>query len=44
MKAEPIKIEIPKTDSKLFAYTRWDAIPTVAAFVHLALLGSRRSG
>ena len=40
MKADPIKITIPKTDSKLFAYTRWDAIPTVAAFAHLALLFS----
>ena len=40
MKAEPIKIEIPKTDSKLFAYTRWDAIPTAAAFFHLGLLFS----
>ncbi len=37
MKAEPIKIEIPKTDSKLFAYTRWDIIPTAAAFFHLGL-------
>ena len=36
MKADPIKIEIPKTDSKLFAYTRWDAIPTLAALLHLA--------
>ena len=35
MKAEPIKIEIPKTDSKLFAYTRWDAIPTIAGLAHL---------
>ncbi len=37
MKAEPIKIEIPKTDSRLFAYTRWDIIPTMAAFFHLGL-------
>ena len=37
MKAEPIKIEIPKTDSRLFAYTRWDIIPTVAAVCHLGL-------
>lgn len=37
MKAEPIKIEIPKTDSKLFAYTRWDIIPTIAAVLHLGL-------
>jgi fatty acid desaturase len=37
MKADPIKIEIPKTDSKIFAYTRWDAIPVVVAFLHLGL-------
>ncbi len=34
VKADPIKIEIPKTDSKLFAYTRWDIVPTVAAILH----------
>jgi fatty acid desaturase len=40
MKAEPIKIEIPKTSSKLFAYTRWDAIPTAVALLHLTLFFS----
>ena len=37
MKAEPIKIEIPKTDSWLFAYTRWDIVPVVAALAHFGL-------
>ena len=37
MKADPIKIQIPKTDSKIFAYTRWDIVPTIAAVFHLAL-------
>ncbi len=37
MKADPIKIEIPKTDSKLFAYTRLDLIPTLFGLFHLAL-------
>jgi fatty acid desaturase len=40
MKAEPIKIEIPKTSSKLFAYTRWDAIPAAVGVLHLALFFS----
>ncbi len=37
MKADPIKIEIPKTDSKLFAYTRWDAVPALCGVLHFAL-------
>ena len=40
MKADPIKIIIPTTDSKLFAYTRWDAIPALAGLAHLALFFS----
>ncbi len=40
MKADPIKIEIPKTDSKLFAYTRWDAIPALAGLAHLGFFFS----
>ncbi|MBV9657008.1 MAG: fatty acid desaturase [Verrucomicrobia bacterium] len=30
------RIENPKTNSKLFAYTRWDAVPVLAGFAHLA--------
>ncbi len=40
MKAEPIKIDIPKTDSRLFAYTRWDIVPVVAALAHFGLFVS----
>ena len=38
MKSEPVlvKIDTPKTTSKLFAYTRWDTIPVLAGFFHLA--------
>ena len=40
MKANPIKIVIPTTNSKLFAYTRWDAVPALAGLSHLALFFS----
>src|SRR5207253_5922718 len=36
MTADAIRIERPTTDSKLFAHTRWDAIPAAAALFHLA--------
>ena len=34
--ADAIRIERPTTDSKLFAHTRWDIVPTLAGFFHLA--------
>ena len=34
--AEIIQIERPKTDSKIFAHTRWDVVPTLAGLFHLA--------
>src|SRR5438045_6564714 len=36
MTADSIRIERPTTDSKLFAHTRWDAIPAAASLFHLA--------
>src|SRR6266403_5910067 len=36
MNADAIRIERPATNSKLFAHTRWDAIPALAGFLHLA--------
>ena len=36
MISEPIRIDIPKTDSKLFAFTRMDAIPVAAGLLHFA--------
>jgi len=36
MNADAIRIERPATSSKLFAHTRWDAIPALAGFLHLA--------
>jgi fatty acid desaturase len=36
MNANAIRIERPSTNSKLFAHTRWDAIPTAAGLFHLA--------
>jgi fatty acid desaturase len=36
MAAETIRIEDVKTDSKLFAYTWWDAIPVLLGVAHLA--------
>jgi hypothetical protein len=34
--ADVIAIERPKTNSKLFAHTRWDAVPALAGLFHLA--------
>jgi len=34
MKANEIVIERPTTDSRLFAHTRWDTIPVLAALLH----------
>jgi len=36
MNADSIRIERRNTDSKLFAYTRWDAIPTLAGLFHFS--------
>src|SRR5919198_1772796 len=36
MTADAIRIERPTTNSKIFAHTRWDAIPVLAALLHLA--------
>ncbi len=36
MNADAIRIERPATNSKLFAHTRWDVIPALAGFLHLA--------
>ena len=36
MTSDPIVVERPKTDSKLFAHTRWDIVPTFAGLFHLA--------
>jgi fatty acid desaturase len=33
---EPIRIDLPKTDSKLFAHTCWDAIPVFFGALHFA--------
>src|SRR6267143_2909152 len=33
--ADVIRIERPTTDSKIFANTRWDLVPTLAGFFHL---------
>src|SRR3954447_2474013 len=33
--ADAIRVDRPATSSKLFAHTRWDAIPALAAFFHL---------
>jgi fatty acid desaturase len=35
MNADAIRVERPTTDSKLFAHTRWDAIPALAGLFHL---------
>ena len=32
--AEQIRIDPPKTDSKIFAHTRWDAIPVIFGILH----------
>ncbi len=34
--ADIFRVERPTTDSSIFAHTRWDAVPTAAALVHLA--------
>jgi fatty acid desaturase len=36
MKTDAVLIGIPQTNSKIFAYTRCDAIPVVAAILHSA--------
>jgi fatty acid desaturase len=36
MTPDPIVVERPKTDSKLFAHTRWDIVPTFAGLFHFA--------
>ena len=36
MTSDSIKIERVTTDSKLFAFSRWDAIPALAGLFHLA--------
>lgn len=36
MTPEQFRTERVTTDSKIFAYTRWDIVPTLAAFFHLA--------
>ena len=36
MKAETIRTERVTTDSKLFAFTRWDALPALAGLFHTA--------
>jgi len=36
MSADAIRIERPNTNSKLFAHTRWDAVPTAAGLFHFA--------
>jgi fatty acid desaturase len=40
MTAEPIRVEDVKTDSKLFAYTRWDAIPVILGVLHFCYFWS----
>jgi fatty acid desaturase len=34
--ADAIRVERPTTDSKVFAHTRWDAVPALAGMFHLA--------
>lgn len=36
MKLQRVVIEPPRTDSRIFAHTRWDAIPVCAALLHCA--------
>ena len=36
MKSNAVVIESPTTDSKIFAHTRWDSIPVLAAIFHCA--------
>ena len=37
MSADPIKVDRVTTDSKIFAFTRWDIVPTLAAVFHLGV-------
>ncbi|PYM08152.1 MAG: hypothetical protein DMF15_09130, partial [Verrucomicrobia bacterium] len=34
--SEFVGVERPKTNSRIFAHTRWDAIPVAAALLHCA--------
>src|SRR4051794_39505620 len=34
--ADAIRVERPTTNSRLFAHTRWDAVPVMAALFHLS--------
>ncbi|MDQ2867187.1 MAG: fatty acid desaturase [Verrucomicrobiota bacterium] len=36
MNADVIRYDRPTTDSEIFAHTRWDIVPTLAALFHLA--------
>jgi len=36
MSPDPIRVERATTDSKLFAHTRWDVLPVLAALFHLS--------
>jgi fatty acid desaturase len=36
MKADHVKVDLRSTDSRLFAYTRWDAIPVLCGVLHFA--------
>src|SRR6186997_331466 len=36
MSADPIRIELAKTDSRLFAHSRWDALPVAFGMLHCA--------
>src|SRR6266481_9223509 len=38
MATDAIRIERPTTNSKLFAHTRWDAVPAAAGIFHLTYL------
>ena len=33
---EPIRVDLKPTDSKIFAHTRWDALPALAGVLHCA--------
>ena len=36
MTADPIKVDRVSTNSKIFAFTRWDILPTLGGLFHLA--------
>ncbi len=36
MASEKISVDLPKTTSRVFAHTRWDVIPVLCGFLHLA--------